>query len=43
MKRSAAARRYFDVNRFGASFAYTLDGPKRGDLESENFSADAMT
>ena len=34
---------YFDVSRFGARFAYTLDGPKRGDLEIENFSADAMT
>ena len=34
---------YFDVNRFGARFAYTLDGPKRGDLEIENFSADALT
>jgi tripeptide aminopeptidase len=34
---------YFDVNRFGARFAYTLDGPKCGDLEIENFSADAMT
>jgi tripeptide aminopeptidase len=34
---------YFDVNRFGAKFAYTLDGPKRGELEIENFSADAMT
>jgi len=34
---------YFDVNRFGARFAYTLDGSKRGDLEIENFSADAFT
>ncbi len=34
---------YFDVNRFGARFAYTLDGPQCGDLEIENFSADAMT
>lgn len=34
---------YFDVNRFGARFAYTLDGPKRGDFEIENFSADALT
>ena len=34
---------YFDVSRFGARFAYTLDGPKRGELEIENFSADAMT
>jgi tripeptide aminopeptidase len=34
---------YFDVNRFGARFAYTLDGPTVGDIEIENFSADAMT
>ena len=34
---------HFDVKRFGAQFAYTLDGPKRGELEIENFSADAMT
>ena len=34
---------YFDVSKFGAQFAYTLDGPKRGELEIENFSADAMT
>lgn len=34
---------YFDVNAFGARYAYTLDGAKVGDLEIENFSADAMT
>jgi tripeptide aminopeptidase len=34
---------HFDVSRFGARFAYTLDGPQCGDLEIENFSADAMT
>lgn len=34
---------HFDVGRFGARFAYTLDGGKRGRLEVENFSADAMT
>jgi tripeptide aminopeptidase len=34
---------YFDVNRFGARFAYTLDGPLCGELEIENFSADAMS
>ena len=34
---------YFDVGRFGARYAYTLDGPTRGDLEIENFAADAMT
>jgi tripeptide aminopeptidase len=34
---------YFDARRFGARFAYTLDGAKVGDLEIENFSADALT
>ena len=33
---------YFDVSRFGARFAYTLDGPQVGELEIENFAADAM-
>jgi tripeptide aminopeptidase len=34
---------HFDIARFGARYAYTLDGPNVGDLEIENFSADAMT
>jgi len=34
---------HFDVKKFGASVAYTLDGGDRGELESESFSADAMT
>jgi tripeptide aminopeptidase len=34
---------HFDVARFGARCAYTLDGGARGELEIENFSADAMT
>jgi tripeptide aminopeptidase len=33
---------HFDVGRFGARYAYTLDGGQRGRLEVENFSADAM-
>src|SRR5215217_5801891 len=33
----------FDVSRFGAVCAYTLDGGSRGELECESFSADAMT
>ena len=33
----------FDVGRFGAVCAYTLDGGSRGELEYESFSADAMT
>ena len=34
---------HFDVARFGAHCAYTLDGSSRGELEVENFSADSMT
>lgn len=33
----------FDVKKFGADFAYTVDGQTRGEVESETFSADAMT
>ena len=32
----------FDVGRFGATYAYTLDGGNCGELELESFSADAM-
>jgi tripeptide aminopeptidase len=34
---------HFDVVRFGCRCAYTLDGGTRGEVESESFSADAMT
>jgi tripeptide aminopeptidase len=34
---------HFDVARFGAACAYTLDGGSRGELESESFSADLFT
>jgi tripeptide aminopeptidase len=34
---------HFDVERFGAACAYTLDGGSRGELETESFSADAIT
>ena len=34
---------HFDVARFGARFAYTVDGGSRGEVEAESFSADAMT
>jgi tripeptide aminopeptidase len=34
--------RYFDVARFGAAYAYTMDGGGRGELEFESFSADAI-
>jgi tripeptide aminopeptidase len=33
----------FDVGRFGAACAYTLDGGGLGELEYESFSADAVT
>jgi tripeptide aminopeptidase len=33
----------FDVTRFGADCAYTIDGGGRGEVEMESFSADAMT
>ena len=35
--------KYFDVAKFGARCAYTMDGGARGELEYESFSADAMT
>lgn len=35
--------RFFDVVRFGARYAYTVDGGPRGELEFESFSADAIT
>ncbi len=34
---------YFDVKKFGAVAAYTMDGGERGELEVETFSADSMT
>ena len=34
---------HFNVERFGATCAYTLDGGGRGELEFESFSADAIT
>lgn len=30
---------YFDIDRFGARYAYTVDGGKLGELEYENFNA----
>jgi tripeptide aminopeptidase len=35
--------RKFDIERFGARYAYTLDGAGLGTLEAETFSADSMT
>ncbi|MCD6379009.1 peptidase T, partial [bacterium] len=34
---------HFDVKKFGADFAYTLDGGKLGELEFENFNAAKAT
>ena len=34
---------HFDVARFAATCAYTLDGGSRGELEFESFSADLLT
>lgn len=34
---------HFDVERFGARCAYTMDGETLGELQVETFSADAMT
>ena len=31
--------KYFDVKKFGADFAYTLDGGELGEIEYENFNA----
>ena len=35
--------KHFDVARFGARCAYTMDGGGRGEFEMETFSADAIT
>jgi len=35
--------KHFDVARFGARCAYTVDGGSLGEVEVESFSADAMT
>jgi tripeptide aminopeptidase len=35
--------KHFDVARFGADSAYTMDGGARGELEYESFSADAIS
>lgn len=32
-----------DLKKLGAQFAYTIDGSTRGEMETETFSADAMT
>jgi tripeptide aminopeptidase len=35
-----AGTRYFDLDRFGARFAYTVDGDRLGEINKETFSAD---
>lgn len=37
-----AGTKYFDVARFGADYAYTVDGETRGELQVETFSADSI-
>ncbi len=32
----------FDVKKFGAKYAYTVDGQSRGEVETETFSADSV-
>ena len=38
-----AGTKHFDVGRFGAYCAYTMDGEKLGQVDAETFSADSMT
>lgn len=38
-----AGANFFDVKRFGADFAYTIDGESLGQIEAETFSADSLT
>ena len=35
--------KYFDVQKFGCSYAYTIDGEHLGSIENETFCADSMT
>lgn len=35
--------KFFDVKKFGATYAYTMDGETLGQLEVETFSADSLT
>lgn len=34
--------KYFDVKKFGAQYAYTMDGETLGEVENETFCADSM-
>lgn len=35
--------KYFDVEKFGATYAYTVDGEQLGTIENETFCADSLT
>ena len=35
--------KYFDVGKFGAKYAYTVDGEQLGSIENETFCADSLT
>ena len=35
--------KFFDVKKFGAACAYTMDGETKGEIEMETWSADALT
>jgi len=35
--------KYFDVKKFGATYAYTIDGETAGEIENETFCADTAT
>jgi tripeptide aminopeptidase len=35
--------KYFDVKKFGAKYAYTVDGETAGEIEDETFCADTVT
>ncbi|MGO9481217.1 MAG: peptidase T [Candidatus Kryptoniota bacterium] len=39
----AAGTKYFDTKKFGAEFAYTVDGDTPGELNKETFSANSCT
>ena len=38
-----AGTKYFDVEKFGARYAYTVDGEAPGEVENETFCADSAT
>jgi len=42
-RRWGAGTKHFDVQKFGAYCAYTMDGERLGQIDAETFSADALT